>query len=393
MVGADIVIVAARRTPIGALGGALAGVPAHELGATAIRQVLADARLTPEDVDETILGQVLTGGAGMNPARQAARAAGLPDAAPAALVNQVCGSGLRAVALGLQQIATGMADIVIAGGQESMSNAPHTAVLRAGRKLGDLSLRDSVMTDGLTDAFYGYPMGNTAENIARQYQIGRAEQDAFALASQRKASAAARAGRFADEIAPVAIETRKGTQTVSDDEYIRHDADAASMAKLKPAFLPEGTVTAGNSSGINDGAAALVLMRAEDAQRRALPPLARIASWAQAGVDPQVMGLGPVPASRKALDRAGWTMDTVDLWEINEAFAAQSLAVVRELGIDPGRVNPNGGAIALGHPIGASGARVLVTLLHELKRRSLARGVATLCIGGGMGIAMAVERV
>jgi acetyl-CoA C-acetyltransferase len=386
-----VVIVAARRTPIGTLNGALAPLAGHELGAVAIRAALADARVEPGEVEETILGQVLTAGQGMNPARQAARLAGISDAAPAALVNQVCGSGLRAVALALQQIQTGNAEIVVAGGQESMSNAPHVAAIRQGRKLGDLSLRDTVMSDGLSDAFYGYPMGTTAENVARAHQIGRAKQDAFALASQQKAAAAARSGRFAEDIAPVEIASRRGTVVVDADEHIRHDASAEAMAALRPAFAEDGTVTAGNSSGINDGAAALVLMSEAEAARRGLLPLARIAAWAHAGVDPQVMGLGPIPASRRALQRAGWRTGDVDLWELNEAFAAQSLAVIGELALDPERVNVNGGAIALGHPIGASGGRVLVTLLHEMRRRRARRGVATLCIGGGMGIAMAVE--
>ena len=389
----EIVIVAARRTPIGTLNGLLSPLAAHELGALVIKAALADAGVDPADVEETILGQVLTAGQGMNPARQAARAAGLPDAAPAATISQVCGSGLRAVALGLQQIQTGSAAIVVAGGQESMSKAPHVAAIRQGKKLGNLELVDTVMRDGLSDAFFGYPMGNTAENVARVHQIDRSAQDAFALASQHKASAASNSGRFRDEIVPVEIASRKGPLVVDADEHIRHDATAEAMAKLRPAFVDDGTVTAANSSGINDGAAALVLMTAAEANHRGLAPLARIAAWAHAGVDPQVMGLGPIPASRKALDRAGWRPGDVDLWEINEAFAAQSLAVIGELGLDPARVNVNGGAIALGHPIGASGARVLVTLLHEMRRRSAARGVATLCIGGGMGIAMAVEHV
>ena len=388
-----IVFAAARRTPIGSLNGMLSSMAAHELGAVAIRAALADARVAPEDVDEVILGQVLTAAQGMNPGRQASRAAGLPDAAPAALVNQVCGSGLRAVALAAQQIETGGADIVVAGGQESMSRAPHAAFIRQGRKLGDLQLRDTVMTDGLADAFYGYPMGATAENVARRYQLSRQTQDEFALASQRKASAAAAEGRFADEITPVAIAGRKGLQTFTADEHIRHDASSEAMAALRPAFADDGTVTAGNASGINDGAAALVLMTEAEAERRGLAPLGRIAAWAHAGVAPQVMGLGPIPASRNALERAGWQLGDVDLWEINEAFAAQSLAVISDLGLESGRVNVNGGAIALGHPIGASGARVLTTLLHEMRRRKARRGVATLCIGGGMGIAMAVEHV
>ncbi|HEV7277804.1 MAG TPA: acetyl-CoA C-acetyltransferase [Devosiaceae bacterium] len=388
-----VVIVAARRTPIGSLNGTLAPLTGHQLGAVAMRAVLADSGVDPVEVDEVILGQVLTAGQGMNPARQAARLAGLPDAAPAALVNQVCGSGLRAVALALQQIQTGCAGIVVAGGQESMSNAPHVAALRQGRKLGDLTLRDTVMSDGLSDAFYGYPMGSTAENVARAHQIGRAAQDAFALQSQQRAAAASASGRFADEIAPVEIQGRRGKVLVETDEHIRHDASAEAMAALRPAFMDDGSVTAGNSSGINDGAAALVLMSEAEAERRGCVPLARIAAWAHAGVDPQVMGLGPIPASRRALERAGWRTGDIDLWELNEAFAAQSLAVTGELGLDPERVNVNGGAIALGHPIGASGGRVMVTLLHEMRRRQARRGVATLCIGGGMGIAMAVENV
>ena len=385
-------IVAARRTPIGSLNGALTPLLGHELGAIAIKAALADAGIAPDEVEETILGQVLTGGQGMNPARQAARQAGLADSAPAALVNQVCGSGLRAVVLAHQQIITGSTSIVIAGGQESMSNAPHVAVLRQGRKLGDITFRDTVASDGLNDAFYGYPMGMTAENVARAHQITRASQDDFALGSQQRASAASRAGRFAAEIAPVTIETRKGPVTVDADEHIRYDATLEAMAKLRPAFLEGGAVTAANSSGINDGAAALVLMGEDEAEHRDLAPLGRIAAWAHAGVDPQVMGLGPIPASRKALEQAGWSAADVDLWEINEAFAAQSLAVISELGLDPARINVNGGAIALGHPIGASGARVLVTLLHEMGKRDAKRGVATLCIGGGMGIALAVQR-
>jgi acetyl-CoA C-acetyltransferase len=389
----NVVIVAARRTPIGGLNGGLATLPAHALGAVAIRAALADAGLDAAAVDETLLGQVLTAGQGMNPARQAARAAGLPDTAPAATVNQVCGSGLRAVALAAQQIMTGSADVVVAGGAESMSNAPHVAFIRPGRKLGDLALRDTVMSDGLSDAFYGYPMGNTAENVARQFGLSRAAQDEFAAHSHARAAAATAAGRFADELAPVTLETRKGPETVARDEHIRPDTTIETLARLKPAFAPDGTVTAGNSSGINDGAAALLLLDEATAAARGLAPLARIAGWAHAGLDPQVMGLGPIPASRKLLQRTGWTTGSVDLWEINEAFAAQSLAVIAELGLDPERVNVNGGAVALGHPIGASGARVLVTLLHEMRRRGARRGVATLCIGGGMGIALGVEHV
>ena len=388
----EIVIVAARRTPIGSLNGGLAPLAAHELGAVAIRAALADAQVTGDEVDETLLGQVLTAGAGMNPARQAARAAGIADRAPAALINQVCGSGLRAVALASQQIATGLAEIVVAGGQESMSRAPHVVLARPGQKLGDMALRDTVLSDGLCDAFFGYPMGETAEIVAERYGIDRAAQDGFALASQLKAAEAAAAGRFATEIVPVEVPGRKGSVTVSADEPIRPDASLAALGRLRPAFRDNGTVTAGNASGINDGAAALVLMRADAAARRGLEPLGRIAAWAQAGIAPEIMGLGPVPASRKALERAGWRSDSVDLWEINEAFAAQSLAVIADLGLDPARVNVNGGAVALGHPIGASGARVLVTLLQEMRRRGARRGVATLCIGGGMGIAMAVDR-
>jgi acetyl-CoA C-acetyltransferase len=386
------VVVAARRTPIGSLNGTLSALSGHELGAVAIRAALADAGLSADAIDETILGQVLTGGQGMNPARQAARKAGLPDKAPAAIVNQVCGSGLRAIVLGHQQIATGSSRVVVAGGQESMSNAPHVALLRRSKKYGDVTFRDTVASDGLSDAFYGYPMGVTAENVARDHQIDRDSQDRFALESHLKASAASRAGRFDGQVAPVTIETGKGAVVVDADEFIRHDASLEAMAKLKSAFSDEGTVTAGNSSGINDGAAAVLLMSASEAKRRGLMPLARVASWAHAGVDPQVMGLGPIPACRKALDRAGWAVEEVDLWEINEAFAAQSIAVIRELGIPPELVNVNGGAIALGHPIGASGARVLVTLLHEMNRRHVKRGVATLCIGGGMGIAIGVQR-
>lgn len=388
----DIVIVAARRTPVGSFNGAFTALQAHELGACVIEAVLADAQVDGKDVSETIMGQVLTGGVGMNPARQASRAAGIADEAPAMTINQVCGSGLRAVALAAQQIQTGDAEIVVSGGQESMTNAPHVASLRAGKKLGDMKLVDTVMRDGLSDAFYNYPMGNTAENIATEKNLTRERQDDFALQSQKKASAAAKAGKFKDEIVEVVIKGRKGDVTVSEDEYIRHDADEASMAKLKPAFVKDGTVTAANSSGINDGAAALVLMSAEEAKKRSLTPLARIASWAHAGLDPQVMGLGPIPASQKALKKAGWAAADVDLWELNEAFAAQSCAVVDGLGVDASKVNVNGGAIAIGHPIGASGARVLVTLLHEMSKQDAKKGVASLCIGGGMGVAMCVER-
>ncbi|WP_196258047.1 acetyl-CoA C-acetyltransferase [Pelagibacterium limicola] len=392
MTDKDVFIVSAKRTPIGVVNGALATLHAHELGALAIRGALDLAGIPPAVVDETIMGQVLSAGAGMNPARQAARQAGIPDASTAFLVNQVCGSGLRAVALGYQQIACGDAAVIVAGGQESMSLAPHVASLRTGKKLGNIELVDTVMRDGLTDAFYGYPMGVTAENIVRQCGLTRESLDQFALRSQQRASAAARAGRFSSEVVSVTVAGRKGETIVTEDEFIRHDATLESMAKLRPAFEENGTVTAANASGVNDGAAALVLMSGAALKANGCAPMARIVSWATAGLDPQVMGLGPIPASRKALEKAGWTVGDVDLWEANEAFAAQSLAVAGELEIDPGKVNVNGGAIALGHPIGASGARVLVTLIHEMVRRDVRRGVATLCIGGGMGIAMCVER-
>ncbi len=388
----DIVIVAAARTPVGSFNGALAAMPAHDLASTALKAAIERARLGAGDIDEVILGHVLPGGQGQNPARQAARNAGVPDDKTAFGINQVCGSGLRAVGLAAQQIRTGESDIVAAGGMESMSLAPHAAYLRSGVKMGELGFTDTMLKDGLWDAFHGYHMGVTAENVAKSYQITRDEQDAFAVRSQTKASAAARAGRFESEIAPVTVKGRKGETVVSEDEYIRHDADAASMARLKPAFSKDGTVTAGNASGINDGAAVLVLMSGEAAERRGLTPLARIASFATAGVDPSVMGTGPIPASRKALARAGWSVGELDLIEANEAFAAQAIAVNKELGWDTDRVNVNGGAIALGHPIGASGARVLVTLLHEMIRRESHKGLATLCIGGGMGVALCVER-
>jgi acetyl-CoA C-acetyltransferase len=339
------------------------------------------------------MGQILSAGQGQNPARQAARAAGIPDEKTAWGLNQLCGSGLRAVAIGMQQIQTGDAKIIVAGGQESMSLAPHVAHLRAGVKMGDMKMIDSMIRDGLTDAFYGYHMGNTAENVARQWQLSRDEQDAFAVASQNKAEAAQKAGRFKDEIVPVTLKTRKGDVVVENDEYIRHGATLESMQKLRPAFDKEGTVTAGNASGINDGAAAVVLMSEDEAARRGITPLARIVSWATAGVDPQIMGTGPIPASRKALEKAGWKIDDLDLVEANEAFAAQALAVNKDLGWNPDIVNVNGGAIAIGHPIGASGARIFNTLLFEMKRRGAKRGLGTLCIGGGMGVAMCVERV
>ncbi len=388
----DIVIVAAARTPVGSFNGAFASVPAHVLGATAIQAAIARAGIEAGDVDEVILGQVLTAGQGQNPARQAARAAGIPDDKTAFSINQVCGSGLRAVALAAQQIRSGESAIVIAGGQESMSMAQHAAYLRSGTKMGDLQLIDTMIKDGLWDAFNGYHMGTTAENVARAYQITRDEQDAFALASQQKASAAQKAGRFVDEIVPVTIKGRKGDTVVDQDEYIRHDASAEAMARLRPAFSKDGTVTAANASGLNDGACALVVMSAAEAAKRGLTPLARIASFATAGVDPAVMGTGPIPSSRKALARAGWGADGLDLIEANEAFAAQACAVNKDIGWDTTKVNVNGGAIAIGHPIGASGARVLVTLLHEMQKRDAKKGLATLCIGGGMGVAMTVER-
>ena len=388
----DIVIVSAARTPVGSFNGAFGAVPAHVLGTAALKAALERAGIEPGEIDEVILGQVLTAAQGQNPARQAAIAAGIPDGKTAFGINQLCGSGLRAVALGAQQIRTGESAIVIAGGQESMSQAPHAAYLRVGQKLGDLAMTDTMMTDGLIDAFHGYAMGITAENVAKQYQITREQQDAFADKSQRKASAAQKEGRFKDEIVPVTVKTRKGETIVSDDEYIRHDSTPESMAKLRPAFDKTGTVTAGNASGINDGAAALVLMTASEASRRGLTPLARIAGFATAGVDPAIMGTGPIPASRKVLERVGWRPDDLDLVEANEAFAAQACAVNKDLGWDTDRVNVNGGAIAIGHPIGASGARVLTTLLFEMKRRDARKGLATLCIGGGMGVAMALER-
>ena len=388
----DIVIVSAARTPVGSFNGAFGAVSAHELGRIAIVAAITRAGITPADVDEVILGQVLGAAQGQNPARQAARNAGLPDDKTAFSINQLCGSGLRAVALAAQQISSGESAIVVAGGMESMSQATHAAYLRAGQKMGALEFTDTMLKDGLWDAFHGYHMGVTAENVAQKYQITRAQQDEFALGSQQKASAADKAGRFVDEIAPVTIKGRKGDVVVDHDEYIRHDADAASMQKLKPAFQKDGTVTAANASGINDGAAALVMMSASEAARRGLTPLARIVSFATAGVDPALMGTGPIPASRKALARAGWEVADLDLIESNEAFAAQSLAVVKDLGLDTSKVNVNGGAIALGHPIGASGARVLVTLLYEMVKRDAKRGLATLCVGGGMGVAMCVER-
>jgi acetyl-CoA C-acetyltransferase len=389
----EVVIVSAARTPVGSFLGGLSSLPASKLGEIAIKAALERAGVAPGDVDEVILGHVLQAAAGQGPARQASIGAGLPKETPAWSLNQICGSGLRAVALGYQQIALGDAKVIVAGGQESMSQAPHAQQLRTGQKMGDISLIDTMIKDGLWDAFNGYHMGQTAENIATKFDISRADQDAFALASQHKAEAAQKAGKFDEEIVPVVIPGRKGDVTVDKDEYIRHGATLDSMEKLRPAFTKEGSVTAANASGLNDGAAALVLMSADEAKARGLEPLATIRSWATAGVDPAVMGTGPIPASKKALEKAGWTVADLDRVESNEAFAAQSLCVLRELGLDPAKVNVNGGAIAIGHPIGASGARILTTLLHELKREGLKKGLATLCIGGGMGVALCVERV
>jgi len=388
----DVVITAARRTPVGSFLGAFANTPAHELGRVAIEAALADAGVDPAEVSEVILGQVLTAAQGQNPARQAAMAAGIPKEVAAWGVQQVCGSGLRAVAVASQSIALGDASIVVAGGQENMSMAPHAQALRQGAKMGDVGFIDIMLKDGLMDVYNGYHMGITAENLAEQYQIGREEQDAFSLRSQTNAAAARDAGRFDAEIAPVTIKGRKGDTVVSKDEYIRDGATAEALGALRAAFKKDGSVTAGNASGINDGAAALVLMSADEATRRGATVLARVASWASAGVDPSIMGIGPVPSSRRALEKAGWTIGDLDLIEANEAFAAQALAVGKELGWDAERVNVNGGAIAIGHPIGASGARVLTTLLHEMVRRDAKKGLATLCIGGGMGIALCVAR-
>src|ERR671917_2919664 len=388
----DVVIVGAARTPTGAFNGSLGSVPAHYLGEVAIREALKRAGVEPGEVSEVVLGQVLLAGAGQNPARQAAVNAGIPVEKTAYAINQLCGSGLRTVALGFQAIRTGDAEIVVAGGQESMSQAPHCMHLRNGTKMGDTQLIDTMIRDGLWDAFNGYHMGTTAENVAQRWQLTRDEQDKFAVASQNKAEAAQKAGKFKDEIAPVTVPGRKGDVVVDQDEYIRAGTTIDAVAKLRPAFSKDGTVTAGNASGINDGAAALVLMTEAEAERRGLTPLARIASWATAGVDPAIMGTGPIPSSRKALDKAGWKVQDLDLVEANEAFAAQALAVNKDMGWDPSIVNVNGGAIAIGHPIGASGGRVLVTLLHEMGRRNARKGLATLCIGGGMGIAMCLER-
>uniref|UniRef100_UPI001C9A2C18 Acetyl-CoA acetyltransferase n=1 Tax=Zoogloea ramigera TaxID=350 RepID=UPI001C9A2C18 len=386
----SIVIASAARTAVGSFNGAFANTPAHELGATVISAVLERAGVAAGEVNEVILGQVLPAGEGQNPARQAAMKAGVPQEATAWGMNQLCGSGLRAVALGMQQIATGDASIIVAGGMESMSMAPHCAHLRGGVKMGDFKMIDTMIKDGLTDAFYGYHMGTTAENVAKQWQLSRDEQDAFAVASYNKAEAAQKDGRFKDEIVPFIVKGRKGDITVDADEEIR-GATLDSMAKLRPAFDKEGTVTAGNASGLNDGAAAALLMSEAEASRRGIQPLGRIVSWATVGVDPKVMGTGPIPASRKALERAGWKIGDLDLVEANEAFAAQACAVNKDLGWDPSIVNVNGGAIAIGHPIGASGARILNTLLFEMKRRGARKGLATLCIGGGMGVAMCIE--
>ena len=388
----DIVIASAARTAVGSFNGAFANTAAHELGAVAIRAALQRAKLEPHEVDEVILGQVLTAGEGQNPARQAAMKAGVPQEKTAWGLNQVCGSGLRAVALCMLHVASGDASIIVSGGQESMSLSPHAAHMRAGTKMGDVKFIDTMIKDGLWDAFHGYHMGTTAENVAQKWQITREEQDRFAVASQNKAEAAQNAGRFKEEIAPVTVASRKGDIVVDQDEYVRPGTTLDAVSKLKPAFSKDGTVTAGNASGLNDGAAALVIMSASEASRRGLTPLARISSWATAGVDPKIMGSGPIPASRKALEKAGWKVSDLDLIEANEAFAAQAIAVNKDMGWNTDIVNVNGGAIAIGHPIGASGARVLVTLLHEMQKRDAKRGLATLCIGGGMGIALTVER-
>ncbi|MDJ0894761.1 MAG: acetyl-CoA C-acetyltransferase [Alphaproteobacteria bacterium] len=388
----EVVIAAGTRTPVGTFNGSFSTLPASELGAIVIAEAMKRAKVDPGEVDEVVFGQVLTAGIGQNGARQAAVAAGIPVERTAYLINQVCGSGLRTVALGMQAIATGDSSIVVAGGQESMSQSPHCMHMRNGTKMGDAQLIDTMIRDGLWDFFNGYHMGNTAENVAEKWQITREQQDAFAAASQQKAGAARAAGKFKDEIVPITVKHRKGENVVEEDEYIRADTTAEGLAKLRPAFTKDGTVTAGNASGINDGAAAVVLMSADDANKRGIAPLARIVSWATAGVDPAIMGSGPIPASRKALEKAGWSVDDLDLVEANEAFAAQACAVNKDLGWDPDKVNVNGGAIAIGHPIGASGTRVLITLLHEMQRQDAKKGLATLCIGGGMGIAMCVAR-
>ncbi|MBO6509794.1 MAG: acetyl-CoA C-acetyltransferase [Roseibium sp.] len=388
----DVVIVSATRTPVGTFNGSFANVPAHDLGAIVMKSALAKAGVDAADVDEVVFGQVLTAGQGQNPARQAAINAGIPDSSSAWTLNQVCGSGLRTVAIAAQQIQTGDATVVMAGGQENMSLSPHCAHMRSGYKMGDYKMIDTMIKDGLWDAFNGYHMGQTAENVAEKWQINRAQQDEFAVASQNKAEAAQKAGKFKDEITPVTVKERRSERVVEDDEYIRHGATLDSVAKLRPAFNKEGSVTAANASGLNDGAAAILVMSAAEAEKRGLKPLARIASWATAGVDPAIMGSGPIPASRKALEKAGWEASELDLVEANEAFAAQACAVNKDMGWNSDIVNVNGGAIAIGHPIGASGARILTTLLHEMERRDAKKGLATLCIGGGMGVAMCLER-
>ena len=388
----DVVIVSAARTPVGSFNGSLSTLAPQELGRVAIQAALERAKVDAADVSEVILGQILTAGHGQNPARQASINAGVPKEVPAYGVNILCGSGLKSVALGYQAILNGDSSVVVAGGQESMSQAQHVAHLRNGTKMGSVEFLDTMLRDGLMDAFHGYHMGTTAENVAQKWQITREEQDKFAVGSQNKAEAAIKGGKFKDEIVPITIKSRKGDVVVDTDEFPRFGATVDGMAKLRPAFSKEGTVTAGNASGINDGAAAVVLMTADEAKRRGLTPIARIRSWAQAGVDPAIMGTGPIPASRKALEKAGWSVDDLDLIEANEAFAAQAIAVNKDMGWNTEKVNVNGGAIALGHPIGASGGRVLVTLLHEMQRRDAKKGLATLCIGGGMGIAMCVER-
>ena len=387
----SIVIAGAARTAVGAFNGAFATVPAHELGAAAIKEALSRAKVDPSEVDEVIMGQILTAAQGQNPARQAAMMAGCPKETTAWGLNQLCGSGLRTVAIGMQQIALGDADIIVAGGQESMSLAPHAQHLRSGQKMGDLKLIDTMLKDGLMDAFNGYHMGNTAENVARQWQLTRETQDEFAAKSQNKAQAAQEAGKFQDEIVPFTVKGRKGDTVVDKDEYIKYDVTAEKIGKLRPAFDKEGTVTAGNASGINDGGSAVVLMKESEAAKRGITPMVRIVSWATAGVDPAIMGTGPIPASRKALEKAGWSVDDLDLVEANEAFAAQACAVNKDLGWNPDIVNVNGGAIAIGHPVGASGNRILNTLLFEMQRRGAKKGLATLCIGGGMGVAMCFE--
>lgn len=387
-----IVIASATRTPIGAFNGNFSSVASHELGSTAISAALSQANVKPEEVSEVVLGQVLTAGAGMNPARQAAMAASIPESKTAYLVNQVCGSGLRSIALGAQAISSGDASVVVAGGQENMTQSPHVSHLRSGTKMGTAELIDSMIKDGLWDAFNGYHMGITAENVAQKWQISRDQQDQFAAQSQDRAEKAQKNGIFKDEIVPVTLKTRKGEEVIEEDEYPRHGTTKESLSKLRPAFDKEGSVTAGNASGINDGAAAVVLMSAEEAKKRGTEPMGKIKAWATEGIDPAIMGAGPIPASKKALEKAGWSSDQLDLIEANEAFAAQSCAVTKEMGWPSDKVNVNGGAIALGHPIGASGTRIMVTLLHEMKRRDAKKGLATLCIGGGMGIAMCVER-